>query len=123
MASERTKEIREWITFIGTILTVVLVPIGIIVLDRNKLQIERDAAEKFVAKEAYDKDWQSHQQRVVEQRVQFEKEIDATSYQVTKFDAKLDAISYKLDASILNQTATQQQLLNVQEKLREMSKP
>jgi hypothetical protein len=48
--NERIKEIREWLTFVFTIITFVAAPIGLMVLKNQRLEIESAADAKYETK-------------------------------------------------------------------------
>lgn len=53
MASERTKELREWISFVLTIVTVLIIPTGLLVLRNQKLELKDEIRQEYVTIEAY----------------------------------------------------------------------
>lgn len=116
MASERAKEIRDWVTFVVSVLTLVLIPFGYLVLDRQRLQIEKDISLTYVSRDQMT----AHQLWETEQHTGLDKDNQRTKEQLTKFDGKLDALSIKLDATIQGQAVAQQQMNSVQDKLRDI---
>lgn len=50
MASEKLKEVREWLTFALSAATVIAIPVGFIILENQRLQIEKNASERYVDK-------------------------------------------------------------------------
>lgn len=53
MAGEKMKEVREWLTFGLSLITVILIPTGYLILANQRLEIERDAADRFVDKASF----------------------------------------------------------------------
>lgn len=53
MASEKLKEAREWLTFGLSFLTMLAIPIGLLILNNQKMVIEREIEEKYVNKETF----------------------------------------------------------------------
>jgi hypothetical protein len=45
--NERVKEIREWATFALTALTVAVVPLGLLIMSNQKLEIQKEADSKY----------------------------------------------------------------------------
>lgn len=79
MATERTREIRDWINFALTILTVLIVPIGLLVLRNQRLEIREEMRQDYVTKEIYKVNEQAR---------------DATS---TRISADITELNLKLD--------------------------
>lgn len=50
MPSEKTREIREWLTFGISALTLIAIPVGLLILRNQRLEIERDFGQEYVHK-------------------------------------------------------------------------
>ena len=62
MTSDKMKEIREWATFVLSAVTVVAIPIGILILRNQRLEIQVDEAKKYVTLDSYKTDSAVHNQ-------------------------------------------------------------
>ncbi len=51
---DKIREFREWATFGFTILTVLLFPIGALIMKNQKLEIEADADARYVSKPVFE---------------------------------------------------------------------
>lgn len=53
MVTEKIKEVREWATFMLSAVTVVAIPVGLLILRNQRLEILNDVAGKYVTSETY----------------------------------------------------------------------
>ncbi len=53
MISDKMKELREWGTFWMSVATVVAIPVGLLILSNQRLQIMKEVGEKYVTSETY----------------------------------------------------------------------
>lgn len=99
MATERLREVREWGTFILTLLTVALIPICLLALKNQRLETLQTVSERYVSKDEF-----------VLERARLQTSIDATNVRFDKVDAKIDVVSTKADALKLSMIEIQVQL-------------
>lgn len=62
MNRDKMKEVREWGTFILSFLTVVAIPLGYAVLHGERLEIEKEIADSYLSKTAYNEDKNRYEQ-------------------------------------------------------------
>lgn len=53
MASEQIKNVREWLTFSLSLLTVLIVPVGVLVMRNQRLEIASEVQRGYVSLETY----------------------------------------------------------------------
>ncbi len=53
MATERTKEVREWLGFAFSLLTLIAIPVGAVILRNQRLEIREETRHDYVSKELY----------------------------------------------------------------------
>lgn len=53
MATEKLREARDWLNLGFTIISVMVVPVGLLVLRNQKLEIQQDMAQKYVPLDLY----------------------------------------------------------------------
>ncbi len=47
---------REWATFILSFITVIAIPVGLLVLNNQRMEIEKEISDKFLSKTTYSED-------------------------------------------------------------------
>src|SRR6266566_6507630 len=81
MSNEKLHEIREWSTFVLSFLTVVAIPVGLLILSNQRMQIEREVGEKFVSKTDY-----------VQDRIRFDQDRREEAKHIGEIQGKLDSL-------------------------------
>lgn len=81
LPTEKYRELREWGTFWLSFATAVAIPIGLLILKNQRLEIESAVAERYVSKEAWLKD-----------KSDLAEEDKITWKKVTEIGVKLDDI-------------------------------
>ncbi len=56
ISRDKLHELREWATFILSGMTVVAIPIGLLILNNQRMAIEKEVARLYVAKDSYTED-------------------------------------------------------------------
>jgi 5'-3' exonuclease len=56
MATERTKEYREWATLVISLLTLLAFPAGALILRNQRLEIREENRKEYVSRELYNAD-------------------------------------------------------------------
>lgn len=113
MASERLKEVREWGNFIITILVGIAIPVGIMVLKNEKLEIQADVREKFVAKSDFIEYRDAHKLYGETEKVRLQTEIDVTNSKFEKLEGKIEVVNQKADGLNLTLMQIQGQLQQI----------
>lgn len=98
--SEKMKEARDWINLIMTALTLVAIPVGILILNNQKYQIQLDAQERYVTKATFSEE-KAHQEA-----------IDKDQYQ------KTGELTGKIDVVLLNQARQGESIASIKEAIR-----
>jgi hypothetical protein len=101
MPPERSTNIRDWVTNIASVITMLLVPLGYIILDRQKLQIEHDASQLYTEKQEFN-------QRMLVQ--------DATDKAMWN---KIGELTGKLDTIVIGQAHLEDSVAAMKEALKE----
>lgn len=55
-SKDRIKEWREWSTFILSFITVIAIPLGVLILNNQRLEIEREVAQSYITRSGYAED-------------------------------------------------------------------
>jgi hypothetical protein len=79
MATERTRELREWATFFLSLLTLIGIPCGLLILRNQRLEMREEMRQGYVSLEIYHID------------------LARRDAEIARRDAEIAAISAKID--------------------------
>lgn len=99
MASERTREIREWMTFGLSLLTLIGIPCGLLVLRNNRLEIReewRNQLQFYVTADAFKSENAKLTEAVKAENAKLAAENANLRAEVIIINAKLDKIQIQL---------------------------
>lgn len=91
----RLKEVREWGTFMLSLLTVVAIPIGLVVLRNQRLEIEREVTDKFLTRSEYVDDKNLTRTGYNEDKSRYEEERRNILQTIGVVQGKLDSVLFE----------------------------
>lgn len=76
-----SKELREWGTFILSLLTLIAIPIAAVILHSQRLELMKEVSDKYVPKEVY-----------AEDQLRVDRDRQETRQQIGVIQGKLDSV-------------------------------
>ena len=107
---QKLDSLRKWLQIFGSICAILLVPMGKIMLENTELHVKEAIANTYISKEIFDSE-----------RRRLEIGIGNNTENFKEVAFKIESMNMKLDAAIVNQATTQQQIRNLERSIELMN--